>query len=121
LDHSCNLISGFRKLENRKPCNKIREIAKCKVPKGKKDLKIMDSGEWTSGILFDTEVKPLLTISGFRGLKNQKFSIGTRKVAKSEILKRREVSLWASTGKCVRIWHFSISEDKKSRILSRKF
>jgi hypothetical protein len=29
-----------------------------------------DSGEWTGGILVDTEVRPSLTILGFRGLKN---------------------------------------------------
>jgi hypothetical protein len=80
LDHSRNLISGFHELENRKPCNKIRKIAKCKVPKGKKDLKIMDSGEWTGGVIVDMEVKPLLTISRFCGLKNRKFSIRTREV-----------------------------------------
>jgi hypothetical protein len=78
----------------------------------------VDSGEWTGGVLVDTKVKPLLTISGFRGLKNRKFSIRIHEIAKSEILKRQEVSLWASIGKRVKIQHFGISEDKKSRLLS---
>jgi hypothetical protein len=32
--------------------------------------KIVESGEWTGGVLVDTEFKPLLTILGFCELEN---------------------------------------------------
>jgi hypothetical protein len=51
---------------------------------------IVDSGEWTGGILVDTEVKPLLTISGFRELENQKPCSKICEIAKCEVPKGRK-------------------------------
>jgi hypothetical protein len=49
--------------------------------------KIVDSGEWTGGVLVDTEVKPLLTISGFRELENRKPCSEIHEIVKCEVPK----------------------------------
>jgi hypothetical protein len=52
--------------------------------------KIVDSGEWTGGVLVDTEVKPLLTISGFHELENQKPCSEIHEIAKCEVPKGKK-------------------------------
>jgi hypothetical protein len=46
-----------------------------------------DRGEWTGGIPVNMEVRPSLTISGFRGLENRKPCSEIHEIVKCEVLK----------------------------------
>ena len=82
--------------------------------------KIVDSGEWTGGILIDTEVKPLLTISGFRELEDQKPCSEIHENCEVQSPEGAKRFVWGQLlVKYVEIRHFDISEDRRLRLLSQ--
>jgi hypothetical protein len=64
------------------------------------------------------EVKPLLTISGFRELENKEYSIRIHKVTKSETEKGGKFRCGTCVDDVSKFQHFGISVDRKSRLLS---
>jgi hypothetical protein len=64
-------ISGFRRLKSRNPCNRVREITKREVPKGRKDcVGHRNRAGWTGGAL-STRKSNSIDHFGFRGVKSR--------------------------------------------------